>query len=637
MKNIKQMNKIKIFTAIVFILLVITFGVEEISIYLNEKTVRDAPATLEQLQSEEYKDEVKEVLVHDEYYEVILKNGESLVYPALEDEVTKFLTTTGLNNVKVEKVKMTSRQASLLVAVTIIIYMLVLITKTLNKKNTSKKSDSKTDESLGNKSSNSIVKRLLFGNNRPIINKSKLIKEKPTITFDDIGGGANTKIELKEIVDFLKNPEKYKAVGARMPSGVLLEGAPGLAKTMFGKAVANESDANFYYASGSEFDSMYVGTGSNAVRDLFNEARKNQPAIIFIDEIDSIAQKRSGSDGNGVDQTTNQLLVEMDGFKKNTRILVMAATNRKELLDPGVLRPGRFTRTIKVTSPTINERKEILKIHAKNKPLSPNVDLDDLATQTSGYSGASLENLLNEAAILTVRDDQTIITNKYIKEAEQKIMLGSKEKHIKMSPKEKLNTAYHEGGHALIGMQVLNKTVSVATILPRNTSLGHVQFKNEKENEYSITRKELFGRICYMLAGRIAEEYLNDDPDEVTAGARSDFSQATETAYKMVFDYGMSNLGMLSINNGTTLSKSFKEQVTKQGLKEVTRILKEAEEKTRELIYSNGKYLDLIAEELLEKEELNEEEFRDFKETKLKGLETESVFNQESVEKKEAI
>ena len=371
--------------------------------------------------------------------------------------------------------------------------------------------------------------------------KAKLVsKESPKVTFADVAGADEAVEELHEIKDFLKDPARFQAVGARIPKGVLLYGPPGTGKTLLARAVAGEAGVPFYSISGSDFVEMFVGVGASRVRDLFEQAKQNAPAIIFVDEIDAVGRHRGAGIGGGNDereQTLNQLLVEMDGFDVKTNVILIAATNRPDILDPALLRPGRFDRQIGVDAPDSKGRQQILEVHAKGKPMAKGVDLEVLARKTPGFTGADLANVLNEAALLTARSNAQLIDNRALDEAVDRVMAGPQRRTRLMNDKEKLITAYHEGGHALAAAAMRHTDpVTKVTILPRGRALGYTMVL-PLEDKYSVTRNELLDQLAYAMGGRVAEEIVFHDP---TTGASNDIEKATAIARKMVTEYGMS-------------------------------------------------------------------------------------------------
>lgn len=438
-------------------------------------------------------------------------------------------------------------------------------------------------------------------------------------TFKDVAGLQEEKEELREIVDFLKLPQKYVRVGARIPKGVLLEGPPGTGKTLLAKAVAGEAGVPFFSISGSDFVEMFVGVGASRVRDLFADAKRNHPCIVFIDEIDAVARRRGSGMGGGHDereQTLNQLLVEMDGFGVNEGIIVMAATNRVDILDPAILRPGRFDRKIVVGRPDVRGREEILQVHAKNKPLAENVDLKQIAQTTAGMTGADLENLLNEAAIYAAKEDRPYIIQEDIRKSFVKVGIGAEKKSRVVSEKEKRITAYHEAGHAIL-FHVLPDVGPVysVSIIPTGIGAAGYTMPLPEKDELFNTRGRMLQDIEVSLGGRIAEELVFDD---ITTGASQDIKQATRVARAMVTKYGMSDeLGLVSYDSDEEVfigrdfghTKSYGEDVAGKIDAEIKRIVDECYEKAKAIILENRKVLDAAAELLLEKEKISREEF----------------------------
>ncbi len=447
-----------------------------------------------------------------------------------------------------------------------------------------------------------------------------LAKGQVDTTFDSVAGLQEEKEDLQEIVDFLKEPSKYMQVGARIPKGVLLEGPPGTGKTLMAKAIAGEAGVPFFSISGSDFVEMFVGVGASRVRDLFADAKKNAPCIVFIDEIDAVARRRGTGMGGGHDereQTLNQLLVEMDGFGVNSGIIVMAATNRVDILDPAILRPGRFDRKIGVGRPDVRGREEILKVHAKNKPLGDDVDLKQIAQTTAGFTGADLENLLNEAAIFAAKDSRGYLLQKDIKKAFVKVGLGAEKKSRVVSDKEKKITAYHEAGHALLFhlLPDVGPVYSVS-IIPTGVGAAGYTMPLPEKDEMFLTKGKMLQEIMVDLGGRIAEELVFDD---ITTGASQDIRQATAVARNMVTKYGMSEaLGLVNydsdqdevfIGRDLAHTKSHSEQVAGTIDAEIKRIVDECYQKAKAIILENKHILDACAELLLEKEKISREEF----------------------------
>ncbi|MGO4689538.1 ATP-dependent zinc metalloprotease FtsH [Glaciibacter sp. 2TAF33] len=447
--------------------------------------------------------------------------------------------------------------------------------------------------------------------------KAKLVsKETPQVTFADVAGADEAIEELQEIKDFLKEPARFQAVGARIPKGVLLYGPPGTGKTLLARAVAGEAGVPFYSISGSDFVEMFVGVGASRVRDLFQQAKENSPAIIFVDEIDAVGRHRGAGMGGGHDereQTLNQLLVEMDGFDVKTNVILIAATNRPDILDPALLRPGRFDRQIGVDAPDMLGRKRILEVHAKGKPMAQGVDLEVLARKTPGFTGADLANVLNEAALLTARSNAQLIDNRALDEAVDRVMAGPQRRTRVMRDKEKLITAYHEGGHALVATAMNNTDpVTKITILPRGRALGYTMVM-PLEDRYSVSRNELLDQLAYAMGGRVAEEIIFHDP---TTGASNDIEKATATARKMVTEFGMSatvgplKLGQASgemfLGRDMGHQRDYSERLAERVDAEVRELLEAAHDEAYEVLNANREILDKLAGELLEHETLDQ-------------------------------
>lgn len=444
---------------------------------------------------------------------------------------------------------------------------------------------------------------------------------KMRVRFSDVAGADEEKEELREIVEFLKEPKKYVELGARIPKGVLLVGPPGTGKTLLAKAVAGEAGTPFFSISGSDFVEMFVGVGASRVRDLFEQAKKNAPCIVFIDEIDAVGRHRGAGLGGGHDereQTLNQLLVEMDGFGVNEGVIILAATNRPDILDPALMRPGRFDRRVVVNYPDIRGREEILKVHAKNKPLAPDVDLKDIAKTTPGFTGADLENLLNEAALLSARKNNKVITMEEIKEANYKVIMGPEKKSRVISDKEKRLTAYHEAGHA-IAVRLVSSTVKVdrVTIIPSGRAGGFTSYKPDEDRHYT-TKGQLIEQIMVSLGGRAAEELVLG---EISTGASNDLQKANQIARDMITKYGMSenlsNLVFGDENDEVFLGKSYghtryySEEISAQIDAEVKTIIDNAYNRIKELLTENRNKLEDVAKALLEKERIEADEFED--------------------------
>ncbi|MCK9235267.1 MAG: ATP-dependent zinc metalloprotease FtsH [Acholeplasmataceae bacterium] len=443
-------------------------------------------------------------------------------------------------------------------------------------------------------------------------NRARLAREK-TITFKDVAGVDEEKQEMEELIDFLKTPKKYVEMGARIPKGVLLVGPPGTGKTLLGKAVAGEANVPFFSISGSDFVEMFVGVGASRVRDLFKVAKENAPCIIFIDEIDAVGRQRGAGLGGGHDereQTLNQLLVEMDGFSNNTGIIIIAATNRPDVLDPALLRPGRFDRQITISLPDVRGRAAILKVHARNKKIDPKIDLDNFANRIPGFSGADIENLLNEAALLAARDNRTLISEFDMDEAIDRVMMGPAKKSRKYSDEEKRTVAYHEAGHAVIGLKLEDANiVQKVTIIPRGQAGGY-NLMTPAEERFLETKKSLTAKITSYLGGRVAEEIVFDT---VSTGAYNDFQVATKIARAMVTEYGMSELGPIQYETGGGnvflgrdyfKEKNFSDQVALEIDSEVRNIIAECYEDAKKILTDNRTLLDKIAHYLIEVETL---------------------------------
>ncbi len=443
--------------------------------------------------------------------------------------------------------------------------------------------------------------------------------EKRKVTFKDVAGADEEKEELTEIVEFLKNPNEFSNLGARIPKGVLLVGPPGTGKTLLARAVAGEANAPFFSISGSDFVEMYVGVGASRVRDLFQEAKKNQPSIIFIDEIDAVGRHRGAGMGGGHDereQTLNQLLVEMDGFGANEGVIVLAATNRPDILDPALLRPGRFDRQVTVGYPDVKGREEILQVHAKNKPLAPDVDLHQIAATTVGFTGADLENLLNEAALLAAKRKLMAITMNEIEEATLKVVVGSEKKSRKISEKDKNITAYHEAGHAIASYYLDNQDpVTHISIVPRGMAAGFTLYTPEKDNDH-LLKSRMLDDIVSLLGGRVAEQIIFND---ISTGASNDIQRATKTARNMITKYGMSEkLGPIAFgsdNDEVFIGKDYNhmrdysENVAAAIDEEVERIITDAYKRAEKILTEHIDQLHIVSEALIKLEKIDKEQF----------------------------
>ena len=453
-----------------------------------------------------------------------------------------------------------------------------------------------------------------FGKSRARLHDS----DRKRVTFDDVAGADEEKAELAEVVDFLKDPKKYIELGARIPKGILLVGPPGTGKTLLARAVAGEAGVPFFSISGSDFVEMFVGVGASRVRDLFETAKKNSPCIVFIDEIDAVGRQRGAGLGGGHDereQTLNQLLVEMDGFDVNEGIIILAATNRPDILDPALLRPGRFDREITVGFPDVKGREEILRVHARNKPLAKEVDLKVIARGTPGFTGADLENVLNEAALLSARANQKYIGMSELEEAIERVIGGTKKTSRIISDFEKKIVAFHEAGHALVGYLLPHTDpVHKVSIIPRGRAGGYTLMLPE-EDRYYMTRSELLDRVSTLLAGRVAEKLVFN---EISTGAQNDLERATSIVRQMIMEYGMSEvLGPITLGKkhdqvflGRDLARDrdFSEEIAKAIDQEIRRIIDMCYQRAQEILETNRDKLEVIAEELLRKETLDAKE-----------------------------
>lgn len=462
--------------------------------------------------------------------------------------------------------------------------------------------------------------RQLGGNNKSMDfgrSRAKLLEEGTKTTFKDVAGLTEEKEEVQELIDFLKNPKKFQSMGARIPKGVLLVGPPGTGKTLLARAVAGEAKVPFYYISGSDFVELFVGIGASRVRDMFKQAKMNAPCLIFIDEIDAVGRQRGTGLGGGHDereQTLNQLLTEMDGFGANEGIIIIAATNRPDVLDPALLRPGRFDRQVTVALPDKNAREEILKVHAKNKILDKSITLEYLAKRTPGFSGADLENLLNEAALLAVRRNKKAISMAEIDEATDRVLMGPAKVTKKYTDKEKKLVAYHEAGHAVLGLKLDGANdVQKITIIPRGHAGGYTMM-TPKEESFNYTKNQLLESISGLLAGRVAEEVVFN---EISTGAHDDFKKATKIARSMVTEYGMSDLGPMMLEEPSentflgrdyTKNRNISDTVAHEIDEEMRKIINERYEITKNILIENRNLLDLIANTLLEEETITKEQ-----------------------------
>ncbi len=588
---------------------------------INELTASDFITSLEKNEVEEVKIITK---VRSDNYEVTGKlknykeNESFILYLPVSEEFMKKIVTAEEENgfaLKIEKDPETSSLLTIAIEYIPIILlggaMIWLFTRQLG----------------------SNGKSMDFGRSKAV-----LVNGEKTATFKDVAGLTEEKQEVQELIDFLKNPKKFQSMGARIPKGILLVGPPGTGKTLLAKAVAGEAKVPFYYISGSDFVELFVGIGASRVRDMFKQAKMNAPCLIFIDEIDAVGRQRGAGLGGGHDereQTLNQLLTEMDGFGANEGIIIIAATNRPDVLDPALLRPGRFDRQVTVSLPDKQARKEILAVHAKNKVLDKTVTLDNLAKRTPGFSGADLENLLNEAALLTVRRNKKAITMAEIDEATDRVLMGPAKVTRKYTDKEKKIVAYHEAGHAVLGLKLDGANeVQKITIIPRGHAGGYTMM-TPKEDTFNYTKKELLDAICGLLGGRVAEELTFN---EITTGAHDDFKKATNIARKMVAEYGMSSLGPIMLDEPSentflgrdyNKNKNFSDTVAHEIDEEMRSIINSCYEKSKKILKENQKLLKLIAETLLEEETITKEEI----DTLVKYGKLNKEENQENLEK----
>ena len=461
-------------------------------------------------------------------------------------------------------------------------------------------------------------KAMSFGKSR-----AKLIENTKKVTFKDVAGADESKQELEEIIDFLKEPQKFQRLGGKIPKGVLLVGPPGTGKTLLAKAVAGEANVPFFSISGSDFVEMFVGVGASRVRDMFAQAKKNAPCLLFIDEIDAVGRHRGAGLGGGNDereQTLNQLLVEMDGFDANENIILIAATNRPDVLDPALLRPGRFDRQVTVNNPDVNGREEILKVHTRKVPLSKDVNLSVVARGTPGFSGADLANLVNEAALLAARKNKLKVSSKDFDDAKDKVLMGNERKSMAMDEKEKQLTAYHEAGHAICSLNVKDTDpIHKATIIPRGRALGMVQQLPQKD-KYSYTRAQMLSRLTILMGGRVAEE-LKFGYDAVTSGASSDINAATNLARAMVTEWGMSdilgpiryseNSNEVFLGRSVTQNQNMSEETARLVDAEIKRLVTDGYEEAKKILQKHQKDWEKLSLALMEYETLTGDEIKD--------------------------
>ena len=578
-------------------------------LYLNEQVENQSSFTMEQMEQALEHDQVVEAVIHQNsevptgYVSLnMLDKGQKRVYVTDVKEPEKLLKEAGVPVTVADVPKQNTILTTLLpVLLTggLIIFVIMMMNRQMS-------------GGGGN------AKMMNFGKSRARMSSPEDCK----ITFHNVAGLAEEKEDLAEVVDFLKAPQKYTKVGARIPKGVLLVGPPGTGKTLLAKAVAGEAGVPFFSISGSDFVEMFVGVGASRVRDLFDQAKKNSPCIIFIDEIDAVGRQRGAGLGGGHDereQTLNQLLVEMDGFGVNEGIIVMAATNRVDILDPAILRPGRFDRKVAVGRPDVKGREEILRVHAKDKPLGEDVDLEQIARTTAGFTGADLENLLNESAIMAAKEGRAYVKQQDIKSAFIKVGIGAEKKSRVISEKEKKITAYHEAGHAIL-FHVLPDMEPVYTISIIPTGIGAAGYTMPlpEQDEMFNTRGKMLQDIMTLLGGRVAEEIIFED---ITTGASNDIKRATSTARAMVMQYGMSEkIGLISygddgdevfIGRDLAHTRSYSEEVAKAIDSEIHRIIGECHDRAKEIILKHKEVLHACAKLLMNQEKVHREEFEE--------------------------
>ncbi len=574
---------------------------------LFNKSVKTQEVQLSEISQLINQGKVEEVVVQDDSLTAAVKDSDTklLAHLGRNTEVTDFFKNTGVDAEKLKNLKIGYKTQSAMtvllgnilpflipfVLISLFIYFLMRNVQGANNR------------------------ALSFGQSSVRLSDER----KNKVKFADVAGAKEAKEELKEVVDFLRYPQKFLQLGAKIPKGVLLLGSPGVGKTLLARAVAGEANVPFFHISGSEFVEMFVGVGASRVRDLFKKAKKNAPCIVFVDEIDAVGRQRGAGLGGGHDereQTLNQILVEMDGFETDTNVIVMAATNRPDVLDPALLRPGRFDRQVILDLPDIRDRQEILNIHAKNKPLAKDTNLKIIAERTPGFSGADLANILNEAAILAARRDKKEISQMDLKEAVEKVMLGPERKSHVLSSKEKQITAYHEGGHALVGSALpFSDPVHKVSIISRGRAAGYTM-KLPVEDKHLHTKSGFLDEIAALLGGFAAEKLVFN---ELTTGASNDLKVATNMARRLVMSYGMSEaLGPVALGEHQDMiflgreiheSKNYSEEVARQIDSEVSRIMAEGLKRATDTLNRYREYLDNIAKKLISQETIEQEEF----------------------------
>jgi cell division protease FtsH len=608
--NMRKKDRLKSFTPYVILLVVI--GIIFLVLQFQNGTVHEL--TTGELLTEISNNNVKEITVTPKSSEGVYyvegrlesyKKTETFKARILKDDYDNISEYAAQNNLKVYETKADPGSSTILYIIVNILPLVLIVGGMYF---------------LFMRLSSSSKSGMDFGKNR-----AKLSDDKDKKTFKDVAGLKEEKEEVAELIDFLKNPKKFQKMGARIPKGVLLMGPPGTGKTLLAKAIAGEADVPFFYISGSDFVELFVGVGASRVRDMFKEAKRSAPCLIFIDEIDAVGRQRGTGIGGGHDereQTLNQLLTEMDGFGANEGIIIIAATNRPDVLDPALLRPGRFDRQVTVNLPDAKEREAILGVHAHNKTLDKNVNLGYLSLRTPGFSGADLENLLNEAALLAVRRNKNAITMDEIDEATDRVILGPAKTTRKITDKEKKLVSIHESGHAVIGLKLEDaEIVHKITIIPRGHAGGYTMMLPKEEKIGVMTKKELLGEITGLLGGRVSEELFLG---ETSTGASDDFKKATNIARSMVTEYGMSDLGPVQyeqksegafLGRDYTKTRNFSDQVALEIDRETRKIIEECYKNAQKIIKENKDLIDLLSEALMKYETLTKEQIDEIVET----------------------
>ncbi len=597
----------KIIKNIILVLIVFLIVSVGIAAFISDDKVRDVP--LSEITNLIKDEKVEQITVGPEALTVKVKDSDTKLSSTVggNTEIPQYFIDSGVSTDKISKVKIEFKNSSFatVLAGTILPFLIPFILIAL------------FIYFLMRQVQGSNNRALTFGQSS--VKLSDEMKNK--VRFNDVAGSKEAKEELSEIVEFLKFPQKFLALGAKIPKGVLLLGSPGVGKTLLARAVAGEANVPFFHISGSEFVEMFVGVGASRVRDLFKKAKRNAPCIVFIDEIDAVGRQRGAGLGGGHDereQTLNQILVEMDGFETDTNVIVVAATNRPDVLDPALLRPGRFDRQVVLDLPDINDREAILKVHSKNKPMAKDVDLRSVAERTPGFSGADLANIINEAAILAARVNKKEINTEELKEAIEKVMLGPSRKSHILSPEEKKRTAYHEGGHALVGAVLPESDpIHKVTVLSRGRAAGYTM-KLPIEDKHLHTKGSFLDEIAALLGGYAAEKLVYG---ELTTGASNDLKVATGMARSLITQYGMSDeLGPVTLGENHTNvflgrdiseQKNYSESVAQKIDDEVRRIMRDAEKRATELMIEHRSYLDKIAERLVADETLEKDQFEE--------------------------